>query len=48
MHKAHDVGVSKNIGKDSDAIEAAPGLRWLRVGSLGAHAGIRCRRLGLV
>jgi len=29
MHKAHDVGVSKHIGKYSDAIEAVPGLRWL-------------------
>jgi 2-iminobutanoate/2-iminopropanoate deaminase len=28
-HKAHDVGVSKHIGKYSDAIEVAPALRWL-------------------
>jgi len=28
-HKIHDTGVSKHIGKYSDAIEAAPGLRWL-------------------
>jgi len=28
-HKVHDVGAAKHIGQYSDAIEAAPGLRWL-------------------
>ena len=28
-HTAHDTGVAKRIGFFSDAIEAAPGLRWL-------------------
>jgi 2-iminobutanoate/2-iminopropanoate deaminase len=28
-HKAIDVGVAKQIGAYSDAIEAAPNLRWL-------------------
>ncbi|HEY4307648.1 MAG TPA: Rid family hydrolase [Gemmatimonadaceae bacterium] len=28
-HKAHDLGISKNIAKYSDAIEVAPGVRWL-------------------
>jgi enamine deaminase RidA (YjgF/YER057c/UK114 family) len=28
-HTAHDTGVAKRIGFYSDAIEAAPGLRWL-------------------
>jgi enamine deaminase RidA (YjgF/YER057c/UK114 family) len=28
-HKSHDVGVSKHIGYYSDAVEAAPGRRWL-------------------
>lgn len=28
-HKRHDIGISKNIAKYSDAIEVAPGLRWL-------------------
>jgi 2-iminobutanoate/2-iminopropanoate deaminase len=28
-HKVHDLGVSKHIGRYSDAIEIAPGLRWL-------------------
>ena len=28
-HTAHDIGVARNIGPYSDAIEAAPGLRWL-------------------
>src|SRR5512138_185874 len=29
MHKAVDVGVAKQIGSYSDAIETAPNLRWL-------------------
>ena len=28
-HTPHDTGVAKRIGFYSDAIEAAPGLRWL-------------------
>jgi 2-iminobutanoate/2-iminopropanoate deaminase len=28
-HTPHDTGVAKRIGSYSDAIEAAPGLRWL-------------------
>ena len=28
-HKNHDVGAAKHIGRYSDAIETAPGLRWL-------------------
>jgi enamine deaminase RidA (YjgF/YER057c/UK114 family) len=28
-HQAHDVGVARQIGTYSDAIEAAPNLRWL-------------------
>ncbi|HET6337835.1 MAG TPA: RidA family protein [Polyangiales bacterium] len=28
-HKLHDLGVSKHIGRYSDAIEVAAGLRWL-------------------
>jgi 2-iminobutanoate/2-iminopropanoate deaminase len=28
-HKVNDIGVAKQIGKYSDAIEAAPNLRWL-------------------
>jgi 2-iminobutanoate/2-iminopropanoate deaminase len=28
-HKIQDIGVSKNIGSYSDAIESASGLRWL-------------------
>jgi 2-iminobutanoate/2-iminopropanoate deaminase len=28
-HTVHDTGVAKRIGFYSDAIEAAPGLRWL-------------------
>jgi 2-iminobutanoate/2-iminopropanoate deaminase len=28
-HTAHDTGVARHIGFYSDAIEAAPGLRWL-------------------
>lgn len=28
-HKIHDVGAAKHIGRYSDAIETAPGLRWL-------------------
>jgi 2-iminobutanoate/2-iminopropanoate deaminase len=28
-HTIHDTGVAKNIGRYSDAIEAAAGLRWL-------------------
>jgi 2-iminobutanoate/2-iminopropanoate deaminase len=28
-HKIHDVGVAKQIGTYSDAIEAAPNMRWL-------------------
>jgi 2-iminobutanoate/2-iminopropanoate deaminase len=28
-HKRHDVGVAKQIGTYSDAIETAPDLRWL-------------------
>jgi 2-iminobutanoate/2-iminopropanoate deaminase len=28
-HKIHDVGAAKQIGKYSDAIETAAGLRWL-------------------
>ena len=28
-HQIHDVGVAKQIGIYSDAIEVAPGLRWL-------------------
>ena len=28
-HKMHNIGVSKNIGSYSDAIESASGLRWL-------------------
>lgn len=28
-HQVRDIGVARNIGKYSDAIEAAPGLRWL-------------------
>ncbi len=28
-HKIHDVGVAKQIGTYSDAIEVAPNLRWL-------------------
>lgn len=30
-HKIHDIGVSKQIGAYSDAIETAPNLRWLFV-----------------
>ena len=28
-HKIHNIGVAEQIGKYSDAIEAAPHLRWL-------------------
>ncbi len=28
-HKIHDIGVAKQIGSYSDAIEVAPNLRWL-------------------
>jgi 2-iminobutanoate/2-iminopropanoate deaminase len=28
-HQIHDVGAAKHIGRYSDAIETAPGLRWL-------------------
>jgi 2-iminobutanoate/2-iminopropanoate deaminase len=28
-HKIHDVGVAKQIGNYSDAIEVAPNMRWL-------------------
>ncbi len=28
-HKIHDIGVAKQIGAYSDAIETAPNLRWL-------------------
>ena len=28
-HKIHDVGAAKHIGRYSDAMETAPGLRWL-------------------
>ena len=28
-HKIHDVGVAKQIGTYSDAIEVAPNMRWL-------------------
>ncbi len=28
-HKIHDIGVASQIGAYSDAIEAAPNLRWL-------------------
>ena len=28
-HTPHDIGVAKHIGRYSDAVEAAPGLRWL-------------------
>ena len=28
-HKIYDVGAAKQIGKYSDAIETAAGLRWL-------------------
>jgi len=28
-HKIHDVGAAKHIGRYSDAIETASGLRWL-------------------
>jgi enamine deaminase RidA (YjgF/YER057c/UK114 family) len=28
-HQIHDVGVAKQIGKYSDAIEVAPNLRWV-------------------
>ena len=28
-HTPHDIGISRHIGKYSDAVEAASGLRWL-------------------
>jgi 2-iminobutanoate/2-iminopropanoate deaminase len=28
-HKTHNVSAAEKIGRYSDAIEAAPGLRWL-------------------
>jgi 2-iminobutanoate/2-iminopropanoate deaminase len=28
-HKAHNIGVANQLGKYSDAVEAAPNLRWL-------------------
>ena len=28
-HQIHDIGIAKQIGTYSDAIEVAPGLRWL-------------------
>jgi 2-iminobutanoate/2-iminopropanoate deaminase len=28
-HQIHDIVVAKHIGRYSDALEAAPGLRWL-------------------
>ena len=28
-HKIHNVGAAKHIGRYSDAVETAPGLRWL-------------------
>jgi enamine deaminase RidA (YjgF/YER057c/UK114 family) len=28
-HAIHDIGIARQIGAYSDAIEAAPGLRWL-------------------
>jgi 2-iminobutanoate/2-iminopropanoate deaminase len=28
-HSVHDIGIAKQIGAYSDAIEVAPGLRWL-------------------
>jgi enamine deaminase RidA (YjgF/YER057c/UK114 family) len=35
-HLIHDVGVSKHIGHYRDAMETAPGLRWLYTsGTLG-------------
>ncbi|HEX4383583.1 MAG TPA: RidA family protein [Myxococcales bacterium] len=39
-HQVHDIGVAKNIGKYSDALEAAPGLRWLySAGTPGMTSG---------
>ncbi|MCW5625504.1 MAG: RidA family protein [Burkholderiales bacterium] len=29
MNKTHDVGVARQIGKYSDAVESAPNARWL-------------------
>ena len=29
MHTRHDIGVARQIGRYSDAIEVAPGQRWL-------------------
>ena len=28
-HKIHDIGVARHLGRYSDAVEVAPGLRWL-------------------
>ena len=28
-HKLHDTGISKNLGRYSDAVEVSPGQRWL-------------------
>jgi 2-iminobutanoate/2-iminopropanoate deaminase len=39
-HQIHDIQVAKNIGKYSDALEAAPGLRWLySAGTPGMTSG---------
>lgn len=29
MHAVHDIGVAAHIGAYSDAVEVAPGARWL-------------------
>jgi 2-iminobutanoate/2-iminopropanoate deaminase len=31
VHASHDIGIAANIGAYSDAVEVAPGLRWLAI-----------------
>ena len=31
MHATHDIGIAAHIGAYSDAVEVAPGLRWLAI-----------------
>jgi 2-iminobutanoate/2-iminopropanoate deaminase len=39
-HQTHDIGVAHNIGRYSDALETAPGLRWLySAGTPGMTSG---------
>jgi hypothetical protein len=45
-HAIHDIGVAKQIGAYSDAIEAGPNLRWLLTsGTPGLSTGGELRRI---